>query len=282
MSQEPMLSGLAPTAQTRPAGRWRLDEPDAATAAAPSAVPTAAEVYERAMQTDLLKRIRAKHSGGRVPGHEANDVHHARRYLTSLKWVPYRSGRILDPAPGGGLFPELAERYCECRVDVPDRYYDLEREPLPYADATFDGAVLMEVLEHFTVDPMFALGELNRVVKPDGFLFLTTPNLASWASLHNLINYHSPYIFGGFERHHSSNRHNREYTILEVGRLAEAAGFRVVQLEGIGVYPGFDAIGPIPGISPHNRGDTTFLLARKSGPVADRYPAWLYMDWAGA
>ncbi len=33
----------------------------------------------------------------------------------------------------------------------------------------------MEVLEHFTADPMFALAELNRVLKPGGFLLLTTP-----------------------------------------------------------------------------------------------------------
>src|SRR5205807_7480724 len=111
-------------------------------------------------------------------------------------------------------------------VEVPP-FFNLEKEPAPFPDDSFDGAVLMEVLEHFTVDPMYAMAELNRILKRDGFLFLTTPNLASWVSLYNLINYHTPYIYGLFERTPCPDRHNREYTVLEVGRLAEAAGFRV-------------------------------------------------------
>ena len=84
-------------------------------------------------------------------------------------------------------------------VEVPG-FWDLEKDPAPYADASFDGVVLMEVLEHFKVDPMFAMAELNRILRPGGFLFLTTPNIASWVSLYNMINWHTPYIYGMFER----------------------------------------------------------------------------------
>jgi 2-polyprenyl-3-methyl-5-hydroxy-6-metoxy-1,4-benzoquinol methylase len=137
----------------------------------------------------------------------------------------------------------------------------------------------MEVLEHFTADPMYALAELNRVLKPGGFLFLTTPNLASWGALHRLIHYDSPYLYGVFTRHGNTDRHNREYTVEEVGRLVTAAGFRVTRLEGVAAYPSQDAYPPIAGIPADHRGDTVFCLGRKEGPVRDRFPDWLYAAW---
>jgi SAM-dependent methyltransferase len=207
-----------------------------------------------------------------------NDINHIRRFVTSLQWIPERPGRVIDPAAGNGLFPILMRQFRESELEIPP-FFNLEKEPAPYPDATFDGVILMEVLEHFTVDPMYALAEFNRILKPEGFLFLTTPNLASWASLRSLINHDTPYLYGFFERKPCPDRHNREYTWLEVGRLAQSAGFRVERLEGITVYPERDAVRPILGIPSKNRGDTTFLLARKDGPVRDRYPDWLYANW---
>lgn len=51
-------------------------------------------------------------------------------------------------------------------------------ERLPYPDATFDGLVSMDVIEHVP-DPEPWLREAFRVVRPGGHLFLTTPNYAS-------------------------------------------------------------------------------------------------------
>src|SRR4051812_26304934 len=103
----------------------------------------------------------------------------------------------------------------------------------------------MEVLEHFSVDPMYAMSELNRI---------TTPNIASWVSLHKLLNFESPYIFGVYGRTPSPDRHNREYSVNEAWRLAEAAGFGIERLEAITAYPHHDAVEPVPGVNPWNRG----------------------------
>ena len=51
--------------------------------------------------------------------------------------------------------------------------------PLPFVDEMFDCVVFGEVLEHL-VDPDAALINLSRVLRKDGALILTTPNLASW------------------------------------------------------------------------------------------------------
>lgn len=291
MPIESALTGLASSVHRRLTGRWRRDSPAPAVHAAPEPAPAPepepepepvpqSDPFAEEVAAYLKSLILKRHSDGSNKW-MLNDFNHMRRFVTSLLWIPDNPGRVLDPAAGGGaMFPDLLRHFRHAEVDTPP-YYNLEKEPAPYADDTFDGVVLMEVLEHFTVDPMYALVELNRIIKPGGFLFLTTPNIASWVSLKNLINWHTPYIYGLFERHHNPDRHNREYTVIEVERMAQAAGFGTERLEAITVYPDHDEVGPIPGIDPYNRGDTTFLLARKEGPVRDRYPDWLYANWGG-
>jgi SAM-dependent methyltransferase len=215
------------------------------------------------------------------PEHHAfliNDLNHIRRYALSLSWIPEEGGTLLDPASGARHFTRVCSRLGRWAIETP-AYFNLEKTPVPYPDETFDGVLLMEVLEHFTGDPMYALGELNRVTKPGGFLLLTTPNLASWGALERLIHLESPYLYGVFTRQGSTDRHNREYTVAEVGRLAAAAGYRVERLEGLAAYPSQDVYQPIPGIPTDHRGDTVFCLGRKEGPLRDRFPDWLYTTW---
>jgi SAM-dependent methyltransferase len=50
---------------------------------------------------------------------------------------------------------------------------------LPFEDQVFDGALLLEVLEHL-FEPQLALGETARVVRPGGVLIATVPNVAYW------------------------------------------------------------------------------------------------------
>jgi SAM-dependent methyltransferase len=54
---------------------------------------------------------------------------------------------------------------------------DVNVEPLPFEDGTFDLVYLTEVIEHL-VRPDHALQEINRVLRPHGHLIVSTPNLA--------------------------------------------------------------------------------------------------------
>lgn len=49
-------------------------------------------------------------------------------------------------------------------------------EHLPYDDASFDVILLVEVIEHLE-NHRLALSELARILKPNGVLILTTPNI---------------------------------------------------------------------------------------------------------
>jgi len=51
-------------------------------------------------------------------------------------------------------------------------------KPLPYPDAAFDLVVSMDVIEHVP-DPVPWTREALRVLRPNGVLFLTTPNYGS-------------------------------------------------------------------------------------------------------
>jgi SAM-dependent methyltransferase len=54
---------------------------------------------------------------------------------------------------------------------------------LPFAGATFGGAVCTEVLEHVD-DPAAVFAEISRVLRPGALLYVTVPNSANLAGLH--------------------------------------------------------------------------------------------------
>ena len=100
---------------------------------------------------------------------------------------------------------------------------NVEEDRLPFPDAYFDHVLFCEVLEHLTTDPLRALIEIKRVLKPGGSLVLTTPNAAR---LENIIAFaEGRNIYDQYSGHGPYGRHNREYTRAELHRLLEHAGF---------------------------------------------------------
>jgi SAM-dependent methyltransferase len=86
--------------------------------------------------------------------------------------------RLLHFAPEGCLRTALARRKqlryvtadlfdpsVDCRVDV---------AALPFADASFDAAICLMVLQH-VVDPSLSLKEIRRVLRPGGWALLSVP-----------------------------------------------------------------------------------------------------------
>lgn len=63
---------------------------------------------------------------------------------------------------------------------------DLNVGALPYKDNTFDCVTCLEVIEH-VVDPLRLLRELHRVLRPQGRLVMTTPNIRYFRNVLKLI-----------------------------------------------------------------------------------------------
>jgi SAM-dependent methyltransferase len=151
-----------------------------------------------------------------------------RRYLDALP----ADTRVLDAGCGEGV---LVEEYARrLRIDGLDDNYSSAHvrrgslTALPYADASFDRVLCLDVLEHLAfVDQPLALSEMRRVLTADGELLVSVPNLAHLQSrLHFLL-------AGRLIRTASEIKHPGDRPIGEYLRLAERAGFEVVARHGI-------------------------------------------------
>ena len=170
-----------------------------------------------------------------------------------------------------------------CKVS----YFDAEKDTFPYEDESFSTVLCCELIEHLFEDPMFMMSEINRVLKPGGHLVLSTPNIASMRALSAILNGYHPGFFASYIRpgggHTDHPRHNREYAPDEIHHLLTGSGFEVVRLETgefhDDPHPDWAYIRHILSeykLPEHLRGDGIYAVGKKSGPVRDRWPAWLY------
>jgi len=189
---------------------------------------------------------------------------HWRRYLATLKLaLEGRTDRVLDV----GVFPPFlfqallmaarpgsridgvwegpepfAQTVTALREDLADfsmalKPANVECDPLPFPDSTFDLVTGMEILEHFAIDPLFFAAEAARVLRPGGRIILTTPNAVSHRGVRKVLEGESPYSFGVYVPTGGVyGRHNREFTPREVERLCAAAGFTTELLRTADVY----------------------------------------------
>lgn len=117
------------------------------------------------------------------------------------------------------------------RFDV--KACDIERTRFPYADQAFDCIVFTEVLEHISIKrPEELLSEFKRVLKPDGLVLFSTPNVCNLSNILALATGKNVFwptrIFYG-----STDRHNREWTPAEVRQLFELGGFKTDYFYGM-------------------------------------------------
>jgi glycosyltransferase involved in cell wall biosynthesis/SAM-dependent methyltransferase len=171
-----------------------------------------------------------------------------------------------------------------CDID----HFDAEKDRFPYGDEYFSTVLCGELIEHLFEDPMHLMGEVNRILKPGGHLVLTTPNVAALRGISAILQGYHPGFFHAYIKPAEGSgevdaRHNREYTAREVHKLLENSGFEVALLE-TGEF--LDLPHPEFGWVMHLlrqyrlgtdlRGDGIYAVGRKTGPVRDRYPEWLY------
>lgn len=166
-----------------------------------------------------------------------------------------------------------------CEID----HFDAERDAFPYPDEHFDLVIAGEIIEHMVYNPMHLLLESRRVLREGGHILITTPNVASLASVYKALEgRHNPQIYPHYKVPDAEPEigHMREYTAWELGEAVKAAGFELERLftTVIGEYSGEWRGVLLELLSQHgydteNRGEQSWCLAKKqkSLPV-DRFP----------
>ena len=166
------------------------------------------------------------------------------------------------------------------------KQFNLEAESFPYDDDSFDVVLFCEIIEHLLTDPVHALTEIKRVLKPGGDLVLTTPNVARLENARKIIageNVYDPY-----SGHGPYGRHNREYTQEDLFSLLVANGFAVRTIFTADVHPETSAsnvslrtLAPLLKDRQTDLGQYIFCrcsVSQESKALAPNRPGWLYRN----
>ena len=112
-------------------------------------------------------------------------------------------------------------------IDV--RQCNIETETLPFESNSFDVILFCEVFEHLRIDLIWTTQELYRVLKPGGYMLLSTPNFLSFGKMLSLLlRGRTVNIFNVYNslstRGHAG--HIREYTVREIKEFVNKIGFQ--------------------------------------------------------
>jgi SAM-dependent methyltransferase len=127
----------------------------------------------------------------------------------------------LDPSRMSGLI---------ARHEIPVLEIDIEKGRLPQGEGSFDHVIFAEVLEHLRINPIGALREAYRVLKPGGTLVLSVPNIKRSQRLEFLLgkDYQGD-IAAEFAKLEQVGHmgHMRIYSRADVLGVLELAGFEI-------------------------------------------------------
>jgi SAM-dependent methyltransferase len=112
-------------------------------------------------------------------------------------------------------------------VTVEGFRFECDKDILPLQQHSCGLVLLCDVIEHLLVDPVWTLLEINRVLRVGGHLVVSTPNASAIERVFKILAGYHP----GTEHEYKPTcifaRHNREWTISELGQTLKNLGFSI-------------------------------------------------------
>ena len=163
-------------------------------------------------------------------------------------------------------------------------HFNMEESRFPYDDDTFDVVLYCEIIEHLLMNPVHTLREIHRILKPNGKLVVTTPNVARLGNVLALLDGRS--IYDPYSGHGVYGRHNREYSMHELIHLLKFCGFTEENFftadahpEDHSHHPKFNQTLPLIEFRQNDLGQYLFASVRANNSPQAGLPASLYRSY---
>jgi SAM-dependent methyltransferase len=166
------------------------------------------------------------------------------------------------------------------------QHFNVENDRFPYDDCEFDLVIFAEIIEHLLNDPCKVLREIKRVLKPNGTLILTTPNVARLENVARMIS--GANIYDPYSGYGPYGRHNREYNRHELIQLLQFEGYEPtvcftadVHANHAREYCSIENIADFLRFREHDLGQYIFIKAMAQSKINSclKIPAWLYRSY---
>lgn len=223
------------------------------------------------------------------------------RFLATLDLIPNGKGQLLEIGANPYFLTLLIKKFRNYEISMTnyfgkitereqkqyinnDKYNEfhefefkninIESELLPYPDEYFDVILFCEVIEHLIENPIFALYNLHRVLKPGGVLILSTPNVLRYDNLKKFIHRRtSTSICDAYSGYGAYGRHNREYSLFELEDILSNVGYKICERKTIFSCAGgaFQRL-----LERNNLGSYILVKAQKNSSFRWYFPDYLF------
>ncbi len=189
--------------------------------------------YNNLMMTNAHKFKQKWGFDGRYYTNERRDL---TEYIEEAEEVPLK---VLEIGCGmGATLGHIQNRYPNAEVygiELSDRVVhmakkylpaieqgNIENMPLEYPDQFFDYIIFGDVLEHLH-DPQKVLKEMQKYLKPSGFILASIPNILHYSVILDLLRGRFSYVDSGI----LDRTHLRFFTLYEIVLLFRECGYKI-------------------------------------------------------